>query len=137
MRKTSKRVKGLGLPGSLRLAAIESASLSPKWCLKCPAAGTLTASAWTRANVHVSGGQTQRCFPHHCEAPFRAFEFEPHRVCTSYVCLSAATRNCGNVSEDISLKLKEEASEDGRVLGGSKGPSSHLGPDKRTWQISK
>lgn len=55
----------------------------------------------------------------------------------SYACLSAATRNCGNVSEDISLKLKEEASEDGRVLGGSKGPSSHLGPDKRTWQISK
>lgn len=55
----------------------------------------------------------------------------------SYACLSAATRNCGNVSEDISLKLREEASEDGRVLGGSKGPSSHLGPDKRTWQISK
>lgn len=55
----------------------------------------------------------------------------------SYACLSAATRNCGNVSEDISVKLKEEASEDGRVLGGSKGPSSHLGPDKRTWQISK
>lgn len=137
MRKTSKRVKGLGLPGSLRLAAIESASLIPKWCLKCPAPGTFTASASSRANFHFSVAQTQKCFFTPLWGSFQGLWIRTSSCPRSYACLSAATKNGGNVSEDISLKLKEEASEDGRVLGGSKGPSSHLGPDKRTWQISK
>lgn len=45
--------------------------------------------------------------------------------------------DCGKAAEDISLRLKEEASGGGRALSGSKGPSRHLGLDKRTWQISK
>lgn len=65
-----------------------------------------------------------------------AFEFEPRRFRAAMrVCLQQ--RDCGNVTEDISLKLKEEASEGGRALGSSKEPSRHLRLDKRTWQISK
>lgn len=66
----------------------------------------------------------------------QAFEFEPRRFrAVMRVCLQQ--RDCGNVTEDISLKLKEEASEGGRALSSSKEPSSHLRLDKRTWQISK
>lgn len=44
---------------------------------------------------------------------FQAFEFEPRRVRAAMrVC--PQRRDCGNVTEDISLKLKEEASEGGR-----------------------
>lgn len=67
----------------------------------------------------------------------RAFEFEPRRR-PLQLCMSVrGDGDCGNVTEDISLKLKEEASEGGRALSGSKGPSRHLGLDKRAWQISK
>lgn len=67
---------------------------------------------------------------------FQAFEFEPRRVRAAMrVC--PQRQDCGNVTEDISLKLKEEASEGGQALSGSKSPSRHLGLDKRTWQISK
>lgn len=135
MRKTSKWVKGLGLPGSPRLAAIESASLIPKRCLKCPAAGTAAGSARTTAPLSLFSPKKMFFTP--LWGSFRGLWIRTSSGLRSYACLSAAPRNCGNVSEDISLKLKEEASEDGRVLGGSKGPSSHLGPDKRTWQISK
>lgn len=79
----------------------------------------------------------KKCFSHHCEAPFEAFEFEPHRVRAAMrVCLQQ--RGAVGMSARTShWSKKEEASEDGLVLGGSKGPGSHLGPDKRTWQISK
>lgn len=53
MRKTSKRVKGLGLPGRPRLAAIESVSLIPKWCLKCPTAGADGGSACAAATFSL------------------------------------------------------------------------------------
>lgn len=53
---------------------------------------------------------------------FQVFESEPRRGRAAMrVC--PQRRDCGNVSEDISLKLKEEASEGGRALGGSKGPT--------------
>lgn len=67
---------------------------------------------------------------------FQVFEFEPRRV---YAAMRVRPQrlDCGNVTEDISLKLKEEASEGGQALSGSKGPSRHLRLDKRTWQISK
>lgn len=67
---------------------------------------------------------------------FQAFEFEP-RCVRAAMRVCPQRRDCGNVTEDISLKLEEEASEGGRALSGSKGPSRHLGLDKRTWQISK
>lgn len=67
---------------------------------------------------------------------FQAFEFEPCCV-RSAMRVCPRRRDCGNVTEDISLKVKEEASEGGRALSGSKGPSRHLRLDKRTWQISK
>lgn len=53
--------------------------------------------------------------------PFQAFEFEPRRVRAAMrVC--PQRRDCGNVTEDISLKLKEEASEGRASAQRFKGP---------------
>lgn len=47
--------------------------------------------------------------------PFQAFEFEPRRGPRAAMRVCPQRRDCGNVSQDISLKLKEEASEGGRA----------------------
>lgn len=68
------------------------------------------------------------------QSPFKPLNLNRFRALMR-VCLQR--RDCGNVTGDISLKLKEEASEGRRALSSSKDPSRHLGLDKRTWQISK
>lgn len=101
MRKTSKQVKGLTLPALLCLAAIESA-LKPHIQM---GSETILCPHISASSILIFQPKSKPCS---YDVSLRVLSSLNAKCCGAVMRVCLRQQDCGNVTEDISLKLQED-----------------------------